>query len=142
MFLFSVKLLLYIRQSSYNNYISLINKLGISTDAIVEIPFNLSEGIELNRLKKLDNVDCVDLDSEGILFFTPEQKKQEKYIVNTSTMAIWDLLDGHRTAQDIAQEIADVCEVDFEGIKNDICNQLATLQELGLVEEAQAKSHA
>lgn len=81
---------------------------------------------------------CVDLEEDGVIGF----HQDKKYIANTTTMAIWDLLDGHRTAQDITQEIANVCEVEFETIKDDIYGQLAAFQELGLVEEVAAANHA
>jgi hypothetical protein len=76
----------------------------------------------------------IDLGEEGILLF----QSQKRYIANTTAMAIWDLIDGQRTAQ----EIANVCEVEFETIKDDIYGQLAAFQELGLVEEVAAADHA
>lgn len=98
---------------------------------------------EMNRnviFLKSKHARIIDLNEEGIIYLTPEFRK--KYIANTTAMAIWDLLDGQRTAQQIIQEIANVCEVEFETIKDDIYDQLAAFQELGLVEEVQAESHA
>ncbi len=89
---------------------------------------------------KSEHAKIIDLNEEGVIYLTPEFRK--KYIANTTAMAIWDLLDGQRTAQQIAQEIAKVCEVDVAAIKDDIYGQLAAFQELGLVEEVQTTSHA
>jgi hypothetical protein len=89
---------------------------------------------------KSANAKVIDLNEEGIIYLAPAFRK--KYIANTTAMAIWDLIDGSRTAQEITQEIADVCEVDFDAIKDDIYGQLAAFQELGLVEEVAAESHA
>ncbi len=90
-------------------------------------------------LLKAKGSTCVDLEEDGVIGFKYQNKK---YIANTTTMAIWDLLDGSRTAQQITQEIANVCEVEFDAIKDDIYGQLAAFQELGLVEEVAAASHA
>jgi uncharacterized protein len=92
------------------------------------------------KLIASSNVGIVELGNEGILYL--KNNEEEKYIANVTTMAILDLLDGHRTAQEITQEIANVCEVEFETIKDDIYGQLAAFQELGLVEEVAAASHA
>ena len=89
---------------------------------------------------KSENARVIDLDEEGIMYLAPEFG--QKYIANTTTMAMMDLIDGNRTAKQITQEIANVCEVDFETIKDDIYGQLAAFQELGLVEEVAAESHA
>ena len=89
---------------------------------------------------KVNTVSCIDLDNEGLL--VSKDKFAKKYIANTTTMAIWDLLDGYRTAQDIAQEIADVCEVPVVDIEQDIYQQIATFKELGFIEEAKTESFA
>lgn len=92
------------------------------------------------KLIASQNVGIVELGNEGILYL--KNNEEEKYIANATSMAIIDLLDGQRTAQQIAQEIANVCEVDVEAIKDDIYGQLAAFQKLGLVEEVPAASHA
>jgi uncharacterized protein len=73
------------------------------------------------------------LEDEGILWV--DGKCDKKYIANLTTMAIWDLIDGSRTAQEIAQEIANACEVKFEDIEEDIYKQLTSLEELELIDE-------
>ncbi len=92
------------------------------------------------QLITTSNVGIVELGNEGILYL--KNNEEEKYIANATTMAIIDLLDGQRTAQQIAQEIANVCEVEFKTIKDDIYGQLAAFQKLGLVEEVAAANHA
>jgi uncharacterized protein len=125
-------------------YDNLLKNIGVSNNT------SIFKVIQMNKTNMRINNDFLfkrslktvlyPLDEEGILYLEGEEEK--KYIVNITTMAIWDLLDGKRTAQQIAQEIANVCEVEFETIKDDIYGQLAAFQELGLVEEVQAESHA
>ncbi|MCI5147191.1 MAG: SPASM domain-containing protein, partial [Candidatus Electrothrix sp. AR3] len=88
-------------------------------------------------ITKCPNATTIDLEEEGIVC-----NHDKRYVLNSTGMAIWDLIDGQRTAQEITQEIANVCEVESETIKDDIYGQLAAFQELGLVEEVQAESHA
>ncbi len=96
--------------------------------------------MEQNLYKKSIDAKCIDLNEKGIFYI--ENRFNIKYIANSTALAIWDLLDGQRTAQQITQEIANVCEVEFETIKDDIYGQLAAFQELGLVEEVPSASHA
>jgi hypothetical protein len=88
-------------------------------------------------INKTEDSKLIDLGDEGLICH-----QDKKHMANITSMAIWDLLDGNRTAQQITQEIANVCEVDFDTIKDDIYGQLAAFQELGLVEEVAAESHA
>lgn len=88
-------------------------------------------------MTRCPNITTIDLKEEGLLC-----NHDKRYALNSMGMAIWDLINGHRTAQQIAQEIANVCEVEFDTIKDDIYGQLAAFQKLGLVEEVQAESHA
>jgi len=50
-------------------------------------------------------------------------------------MAIWDLMDGHRTLREIAEEIANICEVDVAIIQDDVSAQVGSFYNLGFVEE-------
>ena len=77
--------------------------------------------------------ETIDLDEEGLIFVSNMPNK--RYIANTTTMSIWDLIDGRRSAQDIAHEIANACEVNLAVIEADIYKQLSILQQLGLIEE-------
>lgn len=96
-----------------------------------EIVMNTSS---LNKTHRHHNdVKLIKLDNEGLLFKGGEIN--QKYIVNTTAMAIWQLIDGDRSATKIAQVIASICNVPFDDIKEDIYQQLATFQELGFIEE-------
>jgi hypothetical protein len=83
--------------------------------------------------RKCQNVNVIDLDDEGVLY--KENSNDEKLIVNTTVMAIWDLLDGKRTSFVIAQEIAAACGVKCEAIEADIYAQLAQFEKLQLIEQ-------
>ncbi len=83
---------------------------------------------------KADGVNIVDFQEEGLIFNKKNYSK--KYIVNVTTMAIWDLIDGNISAQEIALKIAGACDVKIEDIENDIYQNLAALQELGLIDES------
>ncbi len=126
-------------KEKYNEFC--YNYLGknVNNLEMIKVDIDIASLDNYITFSKSANVKCIDLYEEGVLYLFDNLKK---YIVNPTAMAIWDLLDGQRTAQQIAQEIANVCEVDFEAIKDDIYGQLAAFQELGLVEEVAAASHA
>lgn len=84
-------------------------------------------------LIKCPSARIIDLFDEGILFM--EDSPQKRYSANSTTMAIWDLIDGSRTSAEIAQEIAKVGEVNVIEIEDDIYELLASLRKLGFVEE-------
>lgn len=132
------------------NMITRINKKN--TKKIISLMDEINNDIDIlnyqNKINKKNmhetillklNVKAIDLGEDALLV---KEHLNQKYIANTTAMAIWDLIDGSRTAQQITQEIANVCEVEFDTIKDDIYGQLAAFQELGLVEEVQAESHA
>jgi uncharacterized protein len=129
-----------------NNHLSTPRKHagdGLDVFSVVSGFAVKSSGAIMNNdilLVKSVAANCIDLEEEGILYLTSHFEK--KYIVNATAMAVWDLIDGTRTAQEITQEIANVCEVKFDAIKDDIYNQLTVFQELGLVEEVSAVGHA
>jgi hypothetical protein len=83
--------------------------------------------------RKCQNVNVIDLDDEGVIY--KEKSIDEKFIANTTAMAIWDLLNGRRTSLEIAQEIANACGVKIEEVETDVYNQLTKFMELGFVEE-------
>jgi len=83
-------------------------------------------------LVKCSSVRVIDLFDEGILFL--DKAPQNRYSANSTTMAVWDLIDGNRTSAEIAQEIASVGEVNVTEIEADIYELLASLQKLGFVE--------
>lgn len=90
----------------------------------------MSTSVELcTKLQKSKNARSIDLEEEGVLYM--ENDFGNKYIANVTTMSIWDLVDGERTAEGIAAEIADVCGVEVEEIQDDICKQIGSLVELG-----------
>lgn len=138
----TIKMLLELYRTDRIEYESILNDfLGFVPDNLISIKTNhLKEVVAMAQFRKSVAAGCIELDDEGVLYST--DKFDKKIIANTTAMAIWDLLDGQRTAEQITQEIADVCEVEFETIKDDIYGQLAAFQELGLVEEVQAESHA
>ena len=84
-------------------------------------------------LIKCPSARIIDLFDEGILFM--EDSPQKRYSANSTTMAIWDLIDGNRTSNEIAQEIATVGEVNVIEIEDDIYELLASLLKLEFVEE-------
>ena len=89
--------------------------------------------------KKNSSVRVIDLFDEGILFST--DKPLKRYSANSTTMAIWDLIDGNRTSAQIVREIASVGEVNVIEIENDIYELLASLQKLGFVEEVKGTTN-
>ncbi len=128
-------------RESYNN---LMESMDIPKDTSILEKIKMNNNVmpvkENSSFSKISKAVLYPLDEDdGIIYLEGEEEK--KYIANTTTMVIWDLIDGNRTAQEITQEIANVCEVEFETIKDDIYGQLAAFQELGLVEEVTAESH-
>jgi uncharacterized protein len=119
----------------YDNKHKYIDKIEVKTTNKIFKMINKDSSFKRNP-----SVELIDLEQDGIFFFKNQPSK--RYLANTTTMAFWDIIDGTRTAQQIAHEIANVCEVEFETIKDDIYGQLAAFQELGLVEEVQPESHA
>lgn len=97
---------------------------------------NLTNNIPLSRTV---NAKCIDLGEEGILY---SQSKDKKHIANTTAMAVWDLIDGKRTAQEIAREIANVCGVEPYEIEDEILHQIILLKELGIIEVVSGLSNA
>ncbi len=119
-----------------DKYIS--NKTSEHTDkpfiSLIEINDLRSKNkITMNKITKSPFSNCIDLGEEGILYL--EQRFDKRYIINITVLAIWDLIDGQRTPQEIAEEIATACEIPLAEIEKDIYQQLATFQELGLIEE-------
>jgi hypothetical protein len=82
-------------------------------------------------LVKCTSVRLIDLFDEGILFMN--DAPQNRYSANSTTMAVWDLIDGNRTSKEIAQEIASVGEVNLIEIEDDIYKLLASLLKLGFI---------
>jgi uncharacterized protein len=90
----------------------------------------MSTSVELcTKLQKNKNAHSIDLEEEGVLYM--ENDFGNKYIANVTTMSIWDLVDGERTAKGIAAEIAEACGVEVEEIQDDIFKQIGSLVELG-----------
>ena len=96
--------------------------------------YNIKKNVLLRRAR---NIKCIHLENEGILY---NPSKEDKYLANITCMIIWDFIDGSRTVQKIIEEFATICEVAQENIEDDICSQIAMLQELGFVEEVKASS--
>ncbi len=84
----------------------------------------------------------IDLQEDGIIY--SNKNMEYKYIVNVTSLAILDLLDGKLTASEISLKVAIACEVNVVDIEEDIYKQLATFQELGFIEEVKetAESNA
>lgn len=83
------------------------------------------------KLQKNRNARSIDLGEEGVLYM--ENNFGNKYIANITTMSIWDLVDGERTAKGIAAEISQVCGVEVDQIQDDIFKQIGLLVELGFL---------
>jgi hypothetical protein len=109
--------------------------LAINTKHIKENIININKECSY---KKNSSVKVIDLFDEGILFSTV--KPLERYSANSTTMAIWDLIDGNRTSMEIAQKIASVGEVNVTEIEDDIYELLASLHKLEFVEEVRKLS--
>ncbi len=78
-----------------------------------------------------ENSHRIDLNDKGIIFLTDRFDK--KYIVDSITMAIWDLIDGTRTVKKIIEEIHIACNAEYLKIKKDVCKQLSILEAIGIV---------
>jgi uncharacterized protein len=74
----------------------------------------------------------IDLNDSGVIY--RHDNFENKYITNSVGMAIWDLLDGCRTAKEIAEEIAGACKFPLCDIESDIYEQLSLLYSYKLVE--------
>src|ERR1035437_1397663 len=104
--------------------------MAINTNQIKTDTINIhSESIFI----KCPSARIIDLFDEGILFM--ENSPQKRYSANSTTMAIWDLIDGCRTSKEIAQAIASVGEVNVIEIEDGIYELLASLLKLGFVEK-------
>ena len=78
-------------------------------------------------------VHVIDLFDEGIFYMN--NLPQKRYSANSTTMAVWDLIDGLRTAEKIALVIATIGEVDVTEVEDDIYQILNTLNELEFISE-------
>ncbi|MCI5218070.1 MAG: SPASM domain-containing protein [Candidatus Electrothrix sp. LOE2] len=78
-----------------------------------------------------ENSHRIDLNDKGIVFLT--DKFNKKYIIDSITMAIWDMIDGIRTVENIIDEIYSVCNAEYLKVKEDICKQLSILEAIGIV---------
>jgi hypothetical protein len=83
---------------------------------------------------KSANALCIDLDEKGILVSTSDIGITTNFIANATTMAIWDLSDGTRTVRQVASEIASLCGKRCSEVENDIIEQIAVFDRLGLLE--------
>jgi len=94
---------------------------------------NITNLLKEKSLVKCSSVRVIDLFDEGILFLN--NAPQNRYSANSTTMAVWDLIDGNRTSKEIAREIALVGEVNVIEIEDDIYELLASLRKLGFIED-------
>ncbi|NTW33466.1 MAG: radical SAM protein [Bacteroidetes bacterium] len=83
---------------------------------------------------KLPKLNIIDLGSEGIIYNQSDFDK--KHIANITAMCILDLIDGKRTAINIAKEIATICNIKYDDIKEDVYMQLSAFLDFGFIEEA------
>ncbi len=83
-------------------------------------------------LKKSQDARCIDLGEEGLLF--SNNYPQKKYVANTMTMAIWDLINEKSTINEIVSDIAYLCNIKSDKIYNEIYQQLIKLKENKLIE--------
>jgi hypothetical protein len=100
---------------------------------ILNLGSNMDTTINLSIYKKNRKSNEIDLGEEGIIY--NREGGDEKFIANTTAMAIWDLIDGQRTSQEIAQAIAHACGKGLEDIEHDVYAQLKELRDLDLIEE-------
>ena len=91
-----------------------------------------SENVKYSVVHKCHDSNSLDIGEEGIIY--TKGNINNKYIANITTMVIWDLIDGKLTSQEIAQIIANICEIPIEEIEKDIYMQIATFKDLCLVE--------
>jgi hypothetical protein len=89
--------------------------------------------IKSTIFRKKGDSKAIDLDEEGVIYQI--NRIEEKFIANTTAMAIWDLLDGRRTSQEIAQAIALTCGAKLEEVEFDVYNHLEKLRDLGFIRE-------
>jgi radical SAM protein with 4Fe4S-binding SPASM domain len=85
-------------------------------------------------VSKSANAHCIDLGEKGILVSTSDLGITTNFIANTTTMAVWDLADGSKTARQVASEIASICGKHCSEVENDIIEQIAVFEQLGLLE--------
>lgn len=127
-----LKLLIKLSINNKDSYEALFQKYNLTTLSSAKNAMNKSFPKKPLYIKKSSSI-TIDLDCEGIIYRRDDFRN--KYIMNNTCMAIWDLLDGKRTVNSIAMKIAELCEVNIKDIEDDISNQLATLEELGFIEE-------
>jgi pyrroloquinoline quinone biosynthesis protein D len=63
---------------------------------------------------------------------------KQYHVLNHVAGRIWDLADGERSADDIAEEIAAEFKIDRATVGEDVTSTLRTLSELRLIEIRQA----
>ncbi len=83
--------------------------------------------------KKNNDLKAIDLDDEGIIY--KKDSLEEKYIANATAMIIWELIDGRRSSEDIANEVAEICNIKVEDIESEIYAQLIEFKNLDFVAE-------
>jgi hypothetical protein len=69
---------------------------------------------------------------EDLVLYDPD--KDHVHLLNVSASAIFELCDGTRTAQEIAQEIAKLVTPGDHDIGKDVGQTLGELREKGLIE--------
>jgi len=75
-------------------------------------------------------------DSEVVIPFLPPGEKKHKALVfpNASARAIWRLIDGKNTLDDIREKICGEYEAEADTVKSDVRNFIHHLKRSGLIE--------
>ncbi len=61
--------------------------------------------------------------------------KKKGYKVHPTIITIWNMCDGNRTMEQIADELAKTANVDKRKISDDVSKVLAQLEHFGLLEK-------
>lgn len=69
---------------------------------------------------------------DELLIYVPSG--EAAHALNRSAVAIWELCDGTRTAEDISRELGEWLGCAAEGLLPDVRQGLARLEDLGLLE--------
>ena len=78
----------------------------------------------------LSGVSAFPLDDELVLY---EPNAGATYVLNPTAAFIWSLCDGDRTAQEVAEELADAYGIDERQAVTDVTTLLDTLERAGFL---------
>ena len=73
------------------------------------------------------------LQNEAILF---DPSTRASYMLNETALAVWRHCNGRATTYEVAQELSDACEVDFQTVLDHVEQVVTLFAENGLLEGA------